>query len=87
MHMVSSPFTCSVDNASRDVQIELIDLQSDTLLSAFGQFHCFTFTFIPSLKRRTFHTRGDMLKRFLYSLDLHMYVSRLLSDDEQIQIQ
>ncbi|XP_063781341.1 general transcription factor II-I repeat domain-containing protein 2A-like [Pseudophryne corroboree] len=33
MNMVSSPFTCSVDNASSDVHMELIDLQSDTLLA------------------------------------------------------
>ncbi|KAL3975343.1 C-C motif chemokine 24 [Sarotherodon galilaeus] len=33
MDMVSSPFTCSVDNASSDVQMELIDLRSDTLLA------------------------------------------------------
>lgn len=33
MHMVSSPFNCSVDNAPSDVQMELIDLQSDTLLA------------------------------------------------------
>lgn len=33
MDMVSSPFTCSVDNASSDVQMELIGLQSDTLLA------------------------------------------------------
>lgn len=33
MHMISSPFTCSVDNAPSDVQLELIDLQSDTLLT------------------------------------------------------
>ncbi|XP_074513994.1 general transcription factor II-I repeat domain-containing protein 2A-like [Sebastes fasciatus] len=33
MHMVSSPFTCSVENAPSDVQMELIDLQSDTLLA------------------------------------------------------
>ena len=33
MHMVSSPFTCCVDNAPSDVQMELIDLQSDTLLA------------------------------------------------------
>lgn len=32
MHMVSSPFNCSVDNAPSDVQMELIDLQSDLLL-------------------------------------------------------
>ncbi|XP_068449722.1 general transcription factor II-I repeat domain-containing protein 2B-like [Clinocottus analis] len=33
MHMVSSPFTCSVDNAPSDVQLELIDLQSDAVLA------------------------------------------------------
>lgn len=34
-HMVSSPFTCSEDNAPSDVQMELIDLQSDTLLAEY----------------------------------------------------
>ncbi|KAJ0057931.1 hypothetical protein NL108_004473 [Boleophthalmus pectinirostris] len=33
MHLISSPFTCSVDNAPSDVQLELIDLQSDTVLA------------------------------------------------------
>lgn len=33
MLMVSSPFTCSVDSAPSDVQFELIDLQSDSLLA------------------------------------------------------
>ena len=33
MHMVSSPFNCSVDDAPSEVQMELIDLQSDTLLA------------------------------------------------------
>ena len=33
MHLVSSPFTCRVDNAPIDVQLELIDLQSDTVLA------------------------------------------------------
>uniref|UniRef100_A0A8P4KHA8 General transcription factor II-I repeat domain-containing protein 2A n=1 Tax=Dicentrarchus labrax TaxID=13489 RepID=A0A8P4KHA8_DICLA len=33
MHMVSSPFMCSVDNAPSDAQMELTDLQSDTLLA------------------------------------------------------
>ena len=32
MQLVSSPFTCSVDSAPTDVQLELIDLQSDSLL-------------------------------------------------------
>ncbi|CAN2391864.1 general transcription factor II-I repeat domain-containing protein, partial [Pristimantis euphronides] len=33
MHMISSPFTCPVENALSDVQLELIDLQSDNLLA------------------------------------------------------
>jgi len=33
MNMIFSPFTCHVDDAPSDVQLELIDLQSDTLLS------------------------------------------------------
>ncbi|KAL7881915.1 hypothetical protein AOLI_G00087640 [Acnodon oligacanthus] len=33
MYMISSPLTCSVDNAPSDVQRELIDLQSDNLLA------------------------------------------------------
>ncbi|XP_071059413.1 general transcription factor II-I repeat domain-containing protein 2B-like [Pseudochaenichthys georgianus] len=33
MQLVSSPFTCSVDNAPSDVQLELIDLQSDAVLA------------------------------------------------------
>ncbi|KAI4904072.1 hypothetical protein NFI96_031635, partial [Prochilodus magdalenae] len=33
MQMVSSPFTCCVGNAPSDVQLELIDLQSDNLLA------------------------------------------------------
>ena len=32
MLLVSSPFTCSVDSAPTDVELELIDLQSDSLL-------------------------------------------------------
>lgn len=33
MHMITSPFTCSVDNAPSDVQLELTDLQSDAALA------------------------------------------------------
>lgn len=33
LHMISSLFTCSVENAHRDVQLKLIDLQSDTVLA------------------------------------------------------
>ena len=33
MHLISSPFTCNVDDAPSDVQLELIDLQSDAVLA------------------------------------------------------
>jgi len=33
MHMISSPFSCNVDNAPSDVQLELIDLQSDAVMA------------------------------------------------------
>ncbi|XP_069615958.1 general transcription factor II-I repeat domain-containing protein 2B-like [Ranitomeya imitator] len=33
MHMISSPFTVCVDTAPSDIQLELIDLQSDNLLA------------------------------------------------------
>jgi len=53
MHMISSPFTCSVDNAPIDVQLELIDLQSDKLLAehfkSVSQLH-----FYSSLKEENF---------------------------------
>lgn len=33
MHMISSPLTCSVENAPSDVQLKLIDLQSAAVLA------------------------------------------------------
>ncbi|XP_035242994.1 general transcription factor II-I repeat domain-containing protein 2B-like [Anguilla anguilla] len=33
MHLISSPFTCNVDDVPSDVQLELIDLQSDAVLT------------------------------------------------------
>ena len=33
MHLVSTPFACNVDNANLGVQLELINLQSDTVLA------------------------------------------------------
>ncbi|XP_028275741.1 general transcription factor II-I repeat domain-containing protein 2B-like [Parambassis ranga] len=49
IHMISSPFTYSVDNAPTDVQLELIDLQSDAVLAE----HWIS-TLL--LRRRTFQT-------------------------------
>ena len=33
IHLISSPFVCNVNNAPIDVQLELIDLQSDPVLA------------------------------------------------------
>lgn len=33
MYMISSPFTCSMENAVSDVQLEFIDLKSDAVLA------------------------------------------------------
>ena len=53
MHMISSPFTGSVDNAPSDVQLKLIDLQSDTVLSE--QFKSVSvLEFYTSLKEENF---------------------------------
>ncbi|XP_036066918.1 general transcription factor II-I repeat domain-containing protein 2B-like [Oryzias melastigma] len=53
MNMISSPFTCSVGNAASDVQLELIDLQSDALLAE--QFKSVSLLdFYSSLKEETF---------------------------------
>ena len=35
MQMVSSPFNCSVDDAPIEIQMELTDLRSDTLLAEY----------------------------------------------------
>ncbi|XP_075067564.1 general transcription factor II-I repeat domain-containing protein 2A-like [Mixophyes fleayi] len=62
MDMVSSPFSCNVDNAPSDVQMELIDLQSDTLLAA--HFRSVPLLeFYSSLKEENFpHMRRHALK-------------------------
>ncbi|XP_075322580.1 general transcription factor II-I repeat domain-containing protein 2B-like [Odontesthes bonariensis] len=53
MHMISSPFTCSVDNAPSDVQLELIDLQSDAVLAEHFKSGCLL-DFYSSLKEENF---------------------------------
>lgn len=53
MCMISSPFTCSVDQAPSDVQLELIDLQSDAVLAE--QFKSGSLLdFYSSLKKENF---------------------------------
>ena len=62
MHMVSSPFYCSVDNAPSDVQMELIDLQSDTLLADHFR-SVYLLDFYSSLKEENFpHLRRHAQK-------------------------
>lgn len=50
MPMISSSFTCSVDNAPSDVQLELIDMQSDKVLASVPHSPIFTLF----SRRRTF---------------------------------
>ncbi len=62
MLTVSSPFTGDVDSAPSDVQLELIDLQSDALLAQHFK-SVPLLTFYSSLKEENFpHTRGDWLR-------------------------
>ncbi|GCC31984.1 hypothetical protein chiPu_0010444 [Chiloscyllium punctatum] len=53
IHMIFSPFTCNVENAPRDVQLELIDLQSDTLLAEYFR-SVSLLDFYASLKEENF---------------------------------
>ncbi|KAF7246160.1 General transcription factor II-I repeat domain-containing protein 2B [Varanus komodoensis] len=53
MHMISSPFSCSVNTAASDVQLELIDLQSDKLLAEHFK-SVSLLTFYSSLKEESF---------------------------------
>lgn len=53
MHLISSPFACNVDNAPIDVQLELIDLQSDTVLAEYFK-SASLLEFYSSLKEENF---------------------------------
>ena len=56
MHMVSFPFNCNVDDAPSEVQMELIDLQSDKLLAE--HFRSFSLlNFYSSFKENFLHLR------------------------------
>lgn len=59
MHQISSPFACNVDNAHIDVQLGLIDLQSDTVLAEHFK-SASLLEFYSSLKEENF---PDMRKR------------------------
>ena len=53
MHLISSPFACKVDNVPIDVQLELIDLQSDTVLAEHFK-SASLLEFYSSLKEKNF---------------------------------
>jgi hypothetical protein len=66
--MISSPFTCSVDSAPSDIQLKLIDLQSDIVLSE--HFKSLSLLdFHSSLKEENFpHMRRHAQKVFVHML-------------------
>lgn len=75
MHTISSPFTCSVDNAPTDAQLEPIDLQSDLILAEHLK-SVSLLDFYSSLKEEDSHTRGSMLSSCWLSLALPASVSK-----------
>ncbi|KAL2079794.1 hypothetical protein ACEWY4_025538 [Coilia grayii] len=65
MQLVSSPFNCSVENAPSDVQMELIDLQADSLLSK--HFRSVSLLdFYSSLKEESFPHLRRHAQRILF---------------------
>ncbi|KAF0024904.1 hypothetical protein F2P81_021785 [Scophthalmus maximus] len=72
MHMISSSFTCSVDNAPSDVQLELFDVQSDIVLSE--RFKSVSLLdFYSSLKEENFtHEKACSEDVGSLWIDLHM---------------
>ncbi|XP_072436522.1 general transcription factor II-I repeat domain-containing protein 2A-like [Chiloscyllium punctatum] len=62
MHIMFSPFTCNVESAPSNVQLELIDLQSDTLLAEYFR-SVSLLDFYSSLKEENFpHMRRHAQK-------------------------
>ena len=53
MHMISIPFTCNVDNAPGDVQLELIDLKFHETLAELSKSRSLL-EFYSSLQDRKF---------------------------------
>ncbi|XP_075907338.1 general transcription factor II-I repeat domain-containing protein 2B-like [Nelusetta ayraudi] len=75
MHMISSPFTCSLDNAPSDVQLELIDLQSDAVLAEHVKSGSLL-DFYSSLKEENFpNMRRHAQKMLVYFIhqDMELY--------------
>ncbi|KAK2828937.1 hypothetical protein Q5P01_019971 [Channa striata] len=66
MHMISSPFSCSVDNAPSDVQLELIDLQSDAVLAEHFKSGSLL-DFYSSLKEENFPNMRRHAQKMLFT--------------------
>jgi 17beta-estradiol 17-dehydrogenase/3beta-hydroxysteroid 3-dehydrogenase/mitotic-spindle organizing protein 1 len=63
--LVSSPFTCNVNNAPTDLQLELIDLQSDAVIGELFKTMSLT-RFYASLHEQNFPTvRSSAQKMFV----------------------
>lgn len=81
MQTVSTPFTCSVDDAPSDVQLELIDLQSDTLLAEHFKSASLQ-DFYSSLKEENFpHIRRHAQKILVLFGSTYIYEKNILSDN------
>ncbi|KAL2094030.1 hypothetical protein ACEWY4_011342 [Coilia grayii] len=65
MHMISCPFTCNVDNAPRDVQLELTDLQSDAVLAEHFKSRSLLDIYPPVKDERLPNLRRHAQKMFL----------------------
>ena len=66
MHLISSPFICNVDDAPSDVQLELVDLQSDAILAEHLKSQPLL-NFYSSLKQEKFpNIRRHAQKMFVF---------------------
>ena len=64
MHLIFSPFACNVDNAPIDLHLELIDLQSDAVLTE--QFKSASLLeFYSSLKEKNFRNMKKRAQKML----------------------
>lgn len=87
MLMISSTFTCSVDNAPSDIQLELIDLQSEAVLSDLFKPGSLL-DFYSSLKEENFPNIRRHAQRMLgfFWLCLHMSTNILSDEIHHIQV-
>lgn len=64
MHLISSPLACNVDNAPINVQLELIDLQSETVLAEHFK-SASLLEFYSSLKEENFPNMRKQAQKML----------------------